>query len=36
MRNRQITNASLSYVLFYPDPDASNYFRRIYRTFQFP
>jgi hypothetical protein len=30
------TNITPTNVLFYSDPDASNYFRRFYRAFQFP
>ena len=30
------TNTTPTNVLFYTDPDASNYFRRFYRAFQFP
>jgi hypothetical protein len=30
------TNTTPTNVLFYTDPDASNYLRRFYRAFQFP
>ena len=30
------TNTTPTNVLFYTDPDASNYLRRFYRVFQFP
>jgi len=30
------TNTTPTNVLFYADPDASNYFRRFYRAYQFP
>ncbi len=30
------TNTTPTNVLFYTDPEASNYLRRFYRTFQFP